>query len=54
MESDREDKKISPPEDLQDQLVEQIIANLKRVYDPEINLNVYDISVSQLRHNGSG
>ena len=45
MESDREDKKISPPEDLQDQLVEQIIANLKRVFDPEINLNVYDMGL---------
>ena len=46
MESDRKDKKVEAsdmvggPINLQDQLVDQIINNLKRVYDPEINLNV--------------
>ena len=34
-----------PPENLQDQLVEQIIANLRKVYDPELNLNVYDLGL---------
>ena len=36
---------VGPPENLQDQLVDQIIANLRRVYDPEINLNVYDLGL---------
>jgi len=30
---------------LQDQLVDQVINNLKKVYDPEINLNVYDLGL---------
>ena len=41
----RETGEIGPPENLQDQLVEQIIANLRRVSDPEINLNVYDLGL---------
>ena len=51
MESDRKDKKVEAsdmvggPINLQDQLVDQIINNLKRVYDPEINLNVYDMGL---------
>ena len=45
MAGDRETGEVSPPENLQDQLVEQIIANLRRVYDPEINLNVYDLGL---------
>ena len=43
MASDKDTEQVGPPENLQDQLVEQIIANLRRVYDPEINLNVYDL-----------
>ena len=43
-ESDREDKNKSL-EDLQDPLVDPTIANPKRVYDPEINLNVYDMGL---------
>ena len=39
------DKETEQVENLQDQLVEQIIANLRRVYDPEINLNVYDLGL---------
>ena len=35
----------SNKETIQDQIVESIIANLKRVYDPEINLNVYDLGL---------
>ena len=31
--------------DVQDQVVDDIIANLKRVYDPEINLNLYDLGL---------
>ena len=30
---------------LQDQLVDLIIKNLRKVYDPEINLNVYDMGL---------
>ena len=45
MAGDRKDETVGPPEDLQDQLVEQIIANLRRVYDPELNLNVYDLGL---------
>tara|TARA_B100001057_G_scaffold500592_1_gene616542 strand:+ start:2489 stop:2842 length:354 start_codon:yes stop_codon:yes gene_type:complete len=45
MASDSETGKVGPPDNLQDQLVEQIIANLRRVYDPEINLNVYDLGL---------
>ena len=45
MAGDKETEQVSPPENLQDQLVEQIIANLRRVYDPEINLNVYDLGL---------
>ena len=45
MEGDKETEQVGPPENLQDQLVEQIIANLRRVYDPEINLNVYDLGL---------
>ena len=32
-------------ETIQDQVVDSIIANLKRVYDPEINLNIYDLGL---------
>ena len=32
-------------ETIQDQIVDSIINNLKRVYDPEINLNVYDMGL---------
>ena len=32
-------------ETLQNQLVDLIIKNLKKVYDPEINLNVYDLGL---------
>ena len=35
----------SNKETVQDQIVDSIIANLKRVYDPEINLNVYDLGL---------
>jgi len=35
----------SNKETIQDQIVDSIIANLKRVYDPEINLNVYDLGL---------
>ena len=45
MAGDRKDETVGPPENLQDQLVEQIIANLRRVYDPELNLNVYDLGL---------
>jgi FeS assembly SUF system protein len=31
--------------DIQDQLIDAVIANLRRVYDPEINLNVYDLGL---------
>ena len=48
MAGDKETEQVSPPENLQDQLVEQIIANLRRVYDPEINLNVYDLGLIYL------
>ena len=30
---------------LQEQLVDQVIANLRRVFDPEIHLNVYDLGL---------
>ena len=45
MAGDRKDETVGPSENLQDQLVEQIIANLRRVYDPELNLNVYDLGL---------
>ena len=45
MAGDRKDETVGPPENLQDQLVEQIIANLRKVYDPELNLNVYDLGL---------
>jgi metal-sulfur cluster biosynthetic enzyme len=35
----------SNKETIQDQVVDSIIANLKRVYDPEINLNIYDLGL---------
>ena len=35
----------SNKETIQDQIVDEIIANLKRVFDPEINLNVYDLGL---------
>ena len=30
---------------LQEELLDLVIANLKRVFDPEINLNVYDLGL---------
>ena len=35
----------SNKETIQDQIVDEIIANLKRVFDHEINLNVYDLGL---------
>ncbi len=30
---------------LEDQIVDQVVANLKRVYDPELPLNIYDLGL---------
>jgi FeS assembly SUF system protein len=30
---------------LEDQIVDQVIANLKRVFDPELPLNIYDLGL---------
>jgi FeS assembly SUF system protein len=38
MESKRQDS-------LEDQIVDQVIANLKRVFDPELPLNIYDLGL---------
>jgi len=30
---------------LEDQIVDQVVANLKRVFDPELPLNIYDLGL---------
>jgi len=39
MESGRQD------DSLEDQIVDQVVANLKRVFDPELPLNIYDLGL---------